>query len=185
MFAKSKPTRRRDDEAIILGPRRSARTTEGAATDRPVGRPVSLLHSYSPFFSSADLPQGDRPRRRVSPTSRSGRRWERWHGGSGTTSTAGFFADSAQAADVSATLLLITRAWARAHVIGIPTDSRRACDLRSANLPPVLLPRDDGALKDFRTCPRKNREKWVSKSAAIFSRKVSRDILWNVKPVII
>jgi len=27
--------------------------------------PVSLLHSCSPFFSSADLPQGDRPRRRA------------------------------------------------------------------------------------------------------------------------
>jgi len=164
VFAKSKPTRRRDDEAIILGPRRSARTTEGAATDRLVGRPVSLLHSYSPFFSSADLPQGDRPRRRVSPTSRSGRRWERWHGGSGTTSTAGFFADSAQAANVSATLSLITRAWVRAQR-NRDTDSRRACDpRRSASSSSVIAPR--WRLQGS-NLPEENREKWVKKRSDI------------------
>lgn len=165
---------RRDEETM----KRLFSVREGAQgrpkAQRPtgwsIGRCLSCIPTL-PFSSRADLPQGDRPQRRVSPTSRSGRRWERWHGGSGTTSTAGFFADSAQAADVSATLSLITRAWARAQR-NRDTDSRRACDPRRRRL------------RKDRTRPRKIEENEFQK-AQVFSRKVSRDFLKCVKSVII
>jgi len=115
---------------------------------------VSLLHSSSPFSSPADLPQGDRPRRRACrrcarPASgsegerkRAGEeRAARGEGGAngerererGSTSTADFLPSRpARATDVSATLSVITpvcecvhvRARARVRVLNRDADRR-------------------------------------------------------------